>query len=125
MIDIDNPDALRKYYDLLGSVLRVIISAVFSRGLHNEQIMEQTRVFLAENRQSMVGIFKRFAKIGGVGAADHHGALSDLAKCYMTLISATNFLEVCTQPAIVVQRLIHIQYEDEEVKEPSRPTLFS
>lgn len=87
--------------------------------------MEQTRVFLAENRQSMVGIFKRFAKIGGVGAADHHGALSDLAKCYMTLISATNFLEVCTQPAIVVQRLIHIQYEDEEVKEPSRPTLFS
>ncbi|EAW17534.1 nuclear pore complex Nup192/Nup205 family protein [Aspergillus fischeri NRRL 181] len=108
-IDIDNPDALRKYYDLLGSVLRVIISAVFSRGLHNEQIMEQTRAFLAENRQSMVGIFKRFAKIGGVGTADHHGALSDLAKCYMTLISATNFLE----------------YEDEEVKERTRPTLFS
>lgn len=108
-IDIDNPDALRKYYDLLGSVLRVIISAVFSRGLHNEQIMQQTRAFLAENRQSMVGIFKRFAKIGGVGTADHHDALSDLAKCYMTLISATNFLE----------------YEDEEVKEQTRPTLFS
>jgi nuclear pore complex protein Nup205 len=71
--------------------------------------MEQTRAFLAENRQSMVGIFKRFAKIGGVGTADHHGALSDLAKCYMTLISATNFLE----------------YEDEEVKEQTRPTLFS
>jgi nuclear pore complex protein Nup205 len=63
--------------------------------------MEQTRAFLAENRQSMVGIFKRFAKIGGVGTADHHGALSDLAKCYMTLISATNFLEVCTQPATI------------------------
>lgn len=61
--------------------------------------MEQTRAFLAENRQSMVGIFKRFAKIGGVGTANHHGALSDLAKCYMTLISASNFLEVCTHPA--------------------------
>lgn len=56
---------------------------------------------MAENRQSMVGIFKRFAKIGGVGTADHHDALSDLAKCYMTLISATNFLEVCSQAAII------------------------
>ncbi|CAK97226.1 uncharacterized protein An14g06530 [Aspergillus niger] len=63
-IDIDNPDALRKYYDLLDSVLRVVVAAVFSRGLHNEQMLEQTRVFLAENRQSMVGIFKRFAKLG-------------------------------------------------------------
>ncbi|EAW13129.1 nuclear pore complex Nup192/Nup205 family protein [Aspergillus clavatus NRRL 1] len=108
-IDIDNPDALRKYYDLLGSVLRVIISAVFSRGLHNEQMLEQTRAFLAENRQSMVGIFKRFANIGGAGAAEHHEALSELAKCYMTLVTTTDFLE----------------FEDEEVKELSRPTLFS
>ncbi|KAE8350978.1 cullin-4B [Aspergillus coremiiformis] len=92
-IDIDNPDALRKYYDLLDSVLRVIVSAAFSRGLHNEQMMEQTRTFLAENRQSMVGIFKRFAKIGGGGAADHQGALSNLTKSYMALIAATGFLD--------------------------------
>ena len=95
MTDIDNPDALRKYYDLLHSVLRVIVSAVFSRGLHNEQMMEQTRAFLAENRQSMVGIFKRVAKIGGAGTPDHHSALGDLAKSYMALIVATDFLEVC------------------------------
>ncbi|KAF5864788.1 hypothetical protein ETB97_006325 [Aspergillus alliaceus] len=92
-IDIDNPDALRKYYDLLDSVLRVIVSAAFSRGLHNEQMMEQTRGFLAENRQSMVGIFKRFAKIGGKGAADHHRTLGNLTKSYMALVAATDFLE--------------------------------
>ncbi|KAI9043478.1 nuclear pore complex Nup192/Nup205 family protein [Aspergillus affinis] len=108
-IDIDNPDALRKYYDLLHSVLRVIVSAVFSRGLHNEQMMEQTRAFLAENRQSMVGIFKRVAKIGGAGAPDHHSALGDLAKSYMALIAATDFLE----------------FEDVEVKEQMGANLFS
>lgn len=94
-LDIDNPDALRKYYDLLDSVLRVIVAAVFSRGLHNEQMLEQTRAFLAENRQSMVGIFKRFAKVGGGGAADHQDALRQLTKSYMALITATDFLEVC------------------------------
>ena len=94
-LDIDNVDALRKYYDLLLSVLRVIVSAVFSRGLHNERMMNQTRGFLAENRQSMVGIFKRFAKIGGGIAAGHHETLSDLVKAYMALVAATDFLEVC------------------------------
>lgn len=92
--DIDNTDALRKYYDLLLSVLRVIVSAVFSRGLHNEQMMEQTRGFLTENRPSMVGIFKRFAKIGGDIGAGHHETLSDLAKAYTALVAATDFLEV-------------------------------
>ncbi|PWY67190.1 cullin-4B [Aspergillus heteromorphus CBS 117.55] len=92
-IDIDNPDALRKYYDLLDSVLRVVVAAIFSRGLHNEQMMEQTRLFLAENRQSMVGIFKRFAKIGGSGAANHQDALRNLTKSYMALVAATDFLE--------------------------------
>ncbi|RAK99479.1 cullin-4B [Aspergillus ibericus CBS 121593] len=92
-LDIDNPDALRKYYDLLDSVLRVVVAAVFSRGLHNEQMLEQTRAFLAENRQSMVGIFKRFAKVGGGGAANHQDALRQLTKSYMALITATDFLE--------------------------------
>lgn len=92
--DIDNADALRKYYDLLDSVLRVIVTAAFSRGFHNEQMVEQTRGFLTENRQSMVGIFKRFAKIGGSGAADHHNSLTSIAKSYTALVAATDFLEV-------------------------------
>ncbi|KAL4887389.1 hypothetical protein BJY04DRAFT_204342 [Aspergillus karnatakaensis] len=92
--DIDNPDALRKYYDLLDSVLRVIVTATFSRGLHNEQMMELARSFLTENRQSMVGVFKRFAKIGGAGSADHHDALASIAKSYTALIAATDFLDM-------------------------------
>ncbi|PYI16341.1 cullin-4B [Aspergillus violaceofuscus CBS 115571] len=92
-IDIDNTDALRKYYELLDACLRVIVSAVFSRGLHNEQMMEQTRIFLTENRQGMVGIFKRFARISGTGNADHQGTLGSLVKSYMALITATDFLD--------------------------------
>lgn len=92
--DIDNSDALRKYYDLLLSVIRVIVSAVFSRGVHNEQIKEQARVFIAENRSCMVGIFKRFAKIGGSGKSEHHEALCELVKSFMALVTATDYLEV-------------------------------
>ena len=42
----------------------------------------------------MVGIFKRFAKIGGSAAPDHHDALTSIAKSYTALVAATNFLEV-------------------------------
>lgn len=98
MPGIDNPDALRKYYDLLLSLLRVIVTAVFSRGLHNEQMMQVTRGFLTENRQSMVGIFKRLAKIGGGVAAGHQETINDLAKGYMALLAATDFLEVSHTP---------------------------
>jgi nuclear pore complex protein Nup205 len=100
--DIDNPDALRKYYGLLDSILRVIVTAVFSRGLHNEQMIEQTRSFLTENRQSMVGIFKRFAKIGGAAAPEHHEALTSIAKSYTALVAATDFLEVSVSTLVIM-----------------------
>jgi nuclear pore complex protein Nup205 len=92
---MDNPDALRNYYDLLLSVIRVIVSAVFSRGVQNEQIIDQTRAFLSENRPSMVGVFKRHARIGGGAAADYHETLHGLVKSYVALASAAGFVEVC------------------------------
>ncbi|KAJ5121374.1 uncharacterized protein N7515_009335 [Penicillium bovifimosum] len=107
-IDIENPDALQRYYDLLLSVLRVIVYAVFSRGIQNEQIKEHTRRFLAENRPCMVGIFKRSAKIGNTSNA-HHETLLDLVKAFMALVSATDFME----------------FEDQEVQHITRPALFS
>lgn len=91
---MDNPDALRNYYDLLLSVIRVIVSAVFSRGVQNEQIIDQTRAFLSENRPSMVGVFKRHARIGGAATADYHETLHDLVKSYVALASAAGFVEV-------------------------------
>ncbi|PGH04577.1 Cullin 4 [Blastomyces parvus] len=100
-IDIDNPDALRKYYDLLLAVMRVIVSAVFARGLHNQQVFDQTRAFLSGNRQSMVGIFKRYAKIGGLDRGEASETLDDLVKSYVALIDAVGFLEMqhSTRPA--------------------------
>ena len=90
--------------------------------------MEQTRAFLAENRQSMVGIFKRFAKIGGGGAADHHSALTNLTKSYMALVAATDFLEVRTYKGMIYffnKSANTQQFEDNEVRELTRPKLFS
>lgn len=76
----------------------MIVSAVFVRGFHNEQMIEQTRAFLAQNRPSMIGIFKRVARIGGAGAPDHQETLGELAKAYMALVAATDFLEVYPFP---------------------------
>lgn len=76
----------------------------------------------------MVGIFKRFAKIGGgVGAGDHE-TLSDLAKAYTALVAATDFLEVCIRVALPVCRLLTFrfaQFEDGEASQISRPRLFT
>lgn len=99
-LDMDNPDALRNYYELLSATLRVIVLAVFSRGLHNEQIMDQTRNFLTENRSSMVGIFKRYAKIGGEASSSHREVIQTLVKAYVALISATGFVEVSAEKSV-------------------------
>ncbi|KAH8705422.1 nuclear pore complex subunit Nup192 [Talaromyces proteolyticus] len=108
-IDMDNEDALRNYYELLVALLRVIVLAVFSRGLHNEQMMEQTRSFLAENRASMVGVFKRHAKIGGESASNHRQVVQDLVKAYVVLVSATGFVD----------------FEDSELRQSTGPKVFS
>ncbi|KAJ5587426.1 uncharacterized protein N7459_003191 [Penicillium hispanicum] len=126
-IDIDNPDALRKYYDLLLSMIRVIVSAVFSRGIHNEQIKAQTLLFIAENRPCMVGIFKRFAKIGSRAAADHQDALCELVKSFMALVTAADFLEVCFTPSFTPQglSLTPSKFEEQEVQQTAQPVLFT
>ncbi|KAK2754533.1 hypothetical protein FQN54_006934 [Arachnomyces sp. PD_36] len=107
-IDIDNPDALRNYYGLLLSVMRIITSAVVVRGLHNEQMVEQVRLFLSENKQSMVGIFKRQAKIG-VAAAETNEHVNGLVKLYSSLIAAVGFLE----------------FEEQQSQRKTAPKVFS
>ena len=92
--DIDNPEALQKYYELLLSVLRIVTSLVLSRGPQNEHTLEQARNFLTRNRQSMVSVLKRQAKIGGVLVADTSNSLDELVESYTILITMTGFLEV-------------------------------
>jgi nuclear pore complex protein Nup205 len=101
--DIENPDALQKYYDLLLSTVRLIVYAGFSRGIDNEQIKAQTRGFLVENRPCIAGIFKRSANIGNTSSA-HQDSLCELVKAFMALISATDFIEVRNN---VVHALYH------------------
>lgn len=89
------PDALHHYYELVLSVIRVLVTAVFTRGLHNKQMVDQARQFLAENRQSIVGIFKRYANVHGVESVSSKPELEGLVKSFTALIAATDFLEVC------------------------------
>ncbi|KAJ9665719.1 hypothetical protein H2201_004203 [Coniosporium apollinis] len=90
--EIEDPAALKKFFELMLSVLRVIVAVVISRGAQNSQTMHQARQFLKDTRASIVAIFKRHAKVGGI-AVEGVGDLSELVDAFTLLISATGFLE--------------------------------
>lgn len=92
--EIDNPEALAKYYKLLLSIARVITSVVLSRGAQNAQSIESAKIFLTENRPLVVSMFKRQARIGGVSFDDAGIDIEELVELFMLLIAMTNFLEV-------------------------------
>ena len=107
-------------------MLRVVVTAVFSRGIHNEQIKAQTLGFIAETRHCMVGVFKRFAKIGGSTATNHGNTLGELVTSFIALVTATGFLEVGL-PLFALQR--HFanpsKFEEQETQRTTQPTLFT
>ena len=92
--EIDNPDALAKYYRLLLSIARVITSVVLSRGPQNELTIESAKVFLIENRPLVVSMFKRQARIGGVSFDDAGIDIEELVELFILLIAMTGFLDV-------------------------------
>ncbi len=92
--EIDNPEALAKYYRLLLSIARVITSVVLSRGAQNEQTIESAKAFLTDNRPLVVSMFKRQARIGGVSFDDAGVDIEDLVELFMLLIAITDFLDV-------------------------------
>lgn len=93
-LEIDNPEALAKYYRLLLSITRVITSVVLSRGPQNEQSIESAKLFLTENRPLVVSMFKRQARIGGVSFDDAGVDIEELVELFMLLIAMTDFLGV-------------------------------
>lgn len=93
-IEIDNPEALAKYYRLLLSIARVLTSVVLSRGAQNEQTIDSAKTFLTENRPLLVATFKRQAKIGGVSFDDAGIDIEELVELFMLLIVMTKFLDV-------------------------------
>lgn len=92
--EIDNPEALDKYYNLLLSVARVITSVVLSRGPQNEQTLDQARTFLVENRALVVAMFKRQAKVGAVTFESMGIGVEELVELFVLLITITGFLDV-------------------------------
>ncbi|KIV99428.1 uncharacterized protein PV09_08860 [Verruconis gallopava] len=97
-LDVDNPAALKIFFDIVLAMLKVISSVLLTRGVGNEQMKNLVRDFLNENRSSIVTVFKRNAKIGwNVSAAKEETELSAvLSECvdmYSLLISATGWLE--------------------------------
>ena len=92
--EIDNPEALSKYYRLLLSIARVITSVILSRGPQNEQTIGSAKAFLIENRALVVSMFKRQARIGGVSFDDAGVDIDELVELFVLLIAVTGFLEV-------------------------------
>ncbi|KAF2112983.1 nucleoporin Nup186/Nup192/Nup205 [Lophiotrema nucula] len=90
-LEFDNPNALKKYYDLMLAVLRVINAVVVARGAQNEQSTYQALTFLKENRNTMVSIFKRSVNVGL--AKDVGEDLNDLVDCFTVLVEMTGFLQ--------------------------------
>ena len=100
-LDVDNPAALKIFFELMLAVLKIIAAVLMARGVENEQMKGTVREFLSENRASLVAVFKRNAKIGwrnGVKATAEEdamsGVLSECVDMYSLLISATGWLEV-------------------------------
>ncbi|KAF1847136.1 uncharacterized protein K460DRAFT_280943 [Cucurbitaria berberidis CBS 394.84] len=108
-LEFDDPNALRKYYELMLAVLRVINAAVIARGRQNDQTVWQAREFLKENRHSMVSIFKRSVNVGAGQHAETQQDLVDLVDCWTILVDVTGFL----------------QYEDSSSLKKARPNMFS
>lgn len=92
--EIDNSEALAKYYRLLLSLARVITAVVLSRGSQNEQTIESAKAFLTENRPLVVATFKRQARIGGVSFDDAGVDIEELVELFILLIVMTEFLDV-------------------------------
>ena len=76
---------------------KVLTSIVLSQGPQNQQTLEHAKAFLVENRNSVVSILKRRAKLGNSLFGEERGeeVLDELVECYIILISCTEFLEVC------------------------------
>jgi nuclear pore complex protein Nup205 len=95
--DIEGGHAIDKHYDLLVSLMRVICAAVVSRGLQNQQVLDQGRIFLQENRPSIVAVLKKSAGIGAEAGISGK-QIGDLADSYILLMSITGYIDVSKIP---------------------------
>ncbi|KIW21548.1 hypothetical protein PV08_02128 [Exophiala spinifera] len=85
--------ALRTYYVLLSSTLRVLLSTFLSRGPQNEQIQYAARTFLTDHRPNMVGVFKKYAGVNGKVDATIRPLVAESVQCYTGLVTLCDFVD--------------------------------
>lgn len=125
-LEFDDAKALKKYYELMLSVLRVVNAAVIARGRQNDQTIFQAREFLTENRHSMVAIFKRSVNVGAGQYEEVSQDLVDLVDCWTVLVDVTGFLQVgFGSSKNQGGELTDAQYEDKSSLKKARPNMFS
>jgi len=86
--------ALRHYYTLTASTLRVLLSTFSSRGGQNEQVQFLARTFLQDYRANMVGLFKKYLGVNGKVDEKCQPALAECVKCYAGLATLCGYVEV-------------------------------
>lgn len=124
--EIDNPDALSKYYRLLLSVVRVVTSVVLSHGSQNKQSIDQARSFLVDNRPTVLAVFKRQSKVGGRLPIDASANIDELVELFVLLITVTGFLEVrLTFFIVFIIANIKLKYEERRDSQGSRKFGFA
>jgi nuclear pore complex protein Nup205 len=124
-LEFDHPNALKKYYELMLSILRVINAAVIARGRQNDQTVFLAREFLKENRHSMVTIFKRSVNAGAGQHEEAQQDLADLVDCWTVLVDVTGFLKVGHALREMSAQANSLQYEDQTSLKKARPNMFS
>ncbi|KIY04033.1 uncharacterized protein Z520_00725 [Fonsecaea multimorphosa CBS 102226] len=85
--------ALRTYYVLLSSTLRVLLSTFLSRGAQNEQIQYLARSFLTEYRPNMVGVFKKHTGVSGKVDQALRPLVEECVRCYTGLATLSGFVD--------------------------------
>lgn len=101
-LDIDNPVALREFYRLLSSMLRVVTAVVIARGPGNATVLQQAKAFLQENRFSMQAVFKRTSAVQKTAGPPEKEAL-EVADEFSKLLLVTGFLDVRHFPQLSIQ----------------------
>ncbi|KAK6594639.1 nuclear pore complex subunit [Botrytis cinerea] len=91
-IDFDDSEAVSRHYSLLAAIMRVICCALVSRGLQNEQSLDQGRRFLADNRAAILAVLKKSAGLG-TGNDSAEQSIVDISDSFMLLMTITRFVD--------------------------------
>jgi len=93
-LQIEHPLNLQCYYELLLEILRVVVSCILSRGPQNRQAIDCVKLFLLDNRNLALTIFKRHAGIGGGKGLEGIADLKILVDMFVLLYSLTDYIDV-------------------------------